>query len=157
MLMMWVVVLFHLLSRLSTSFIQMHWWHSDLLHCETSRWCNPWKNHAGSSEIVPHHLLGDICSDSYCTNKWCAPDPDSHNVFFAAATNFLTWCRKERLLPTLGNLYIHSSLSMTETLHTHNEKLKSFGEEKGIFCELMKKGVGSWYIWPLAVVFKKLK
>jgi hypothetical protein len=44
LLMMRIVVLYHSPlppSMSSTSFLRMHQWHSDLLHCDTSRWCNP--------------------------------------------------------------------------------------------------------------------
>ena len=49
------------------------------------------------------------------------PRPRLTQSFFTAATKFLTWCRKDWSLPTLSNLYIHSSLdtlSMNATLHT---------------------------------------
>ena len=79
--MMRVLVLFNSPTRASKSFVQMHQWHSDLLHCGSSTRCNSRWNHCGSSEISPRYLHGEVCSLSYGTYKWWAPHPDSHDAF----------------------------------------------------------------------------
>ena len=65
----------------SKSFVLMHRWRSDPLRRETSKMCNCQQNHSGSGEISPRYLRGQDCSCIFCTDKWCALDPDLYDVF----------------------------------------------------------------------------
>ena len=106
----------------------MHRWHSDLLHRETSTWCNSRRNHSGSSDISPRHLHGEVCFCGYGTDKWSGPHPDSHDAFSQ-------W--QEILSHDAGKIYrCQSSVTYAFTLPsvtcpwtqpcTHSEKLKSY-------------------------------
>ena len=137
LLLMRVVVLFHSPTRTSKSFVQMHRWRLDPLHHETSRRCNSRQNHGGSSEIAPRYLPREDLFLQLLHKEMVRSRPRLTQCFFAAATNFLAWCRKDISLSTLGNLYIHSFLSMNAILHKCIERNQShLVREKGLFCEL---------------------
>jgi hypothetical protein len=70
-----------LLPSLSTSFLQMHRHSDPLLPHETSKWCNPWRNHTRPSEISPHYLRAVEGSCSSYTDRRCVPTLDPNNAF----------------------------------------------------------------------------